>query len=55
LLVEQNLAVVQRVAEDVVVLDGGRVVHAGAAQELFANPERVRELLGVHGATRGGA
>ena len=43
--------VVQRVAEDVVVLDGGRVVHAGAATEsCFASPERVRELLGVHGA-----
>jgi len=50
LLVEQNLGVVQRVAEDVVVLDGGRVVHAGPAAELFASPERVRELLGVHGA-----
>lgn len=55
LLVEQNLAVVQRVAEDVVVLDGGRVVHTGAAKELFARPERVRELLGVHGAIRSGA
>jgi branched-chain amino acid transport system ATP-binding protein len=52
LLVEQNLGVVQRVAEDVVVLDGGRVVHAGAATELFADPERVRRLLGVHGASR---
>jgi branched-chain amino acid transport system ATP-binding protein len=48
-LVEQNLAVVQRVAEDVVVVDGGRVVHSGSAKELFATPERVRELLGVHG------
>jgi branched-chain amino acid transport system ATP-binding protein len=52
LVVEQNLAVVQRIAEDVVVLDGGRVVHAGSAQELFASPERVRQLLGVHGGTR---
>jgi len=49
LLVEQNLGVVQRVAEDVVVLDGGRVVHEGGAKELFAQPERVRQLLGVHG------
>jgi branched-chain amino acid transport system ATP-binding protein len=52
LVVEQNLAVVQRIAEDVVVLDGGRVVHAGSAQELFASPERVRQLLGVHGGAR---
>jgi branched-chain amino acid transport system ATP-binding protein len=51
-LVEQNLGVVQRVADDVVVLDGGRVVHEGAAGELLANPARVRELLGVHGAGR---
>lgn len=52
LLVEQNLAVAQRVAQHVVVLDGGRVVHAGPAKELFANPERIRALLGVHGATQ---
>ena len=37
LLVEQNLAVVQRLARDVVVLDGGRVVHAGPAAELLAD------------------
>ena len=49
LLVEQNLGVVQRLARDVVVLDGGRVVHAGAAAELLADPEHVRRLLGVHG------
>jgi branched-chain amino acid transport system ATP-binding protein len=52
LLVEQNLAVVQRVAQHVVVLDGGRVVHTGAAAELLGNPERTRELLGVHGSRR---
>jgi len=51
-LVEQNLGVVQRVAKDVVVLDGGRVVHEGDAQELFAEPDRVRQLLGVHGGSR---
>jgi branched-chain amino acid transport system ATP-binding protein len=49
-LVEQNLGVVKRVAHDVVVLDGGRVVHEGAAGELLSSPERTRELLGVHGA-----
>jgi branched-chain amino acid transport system ATP-binding protein len=49
LLVEQNLAVVARVARQVVVLDGGRVVHAGGAKELLGDPERVRALLGVHG------
>jgi branched-chain amino acid transport system ATP-binding protein len=50
LLVEQNLGVARRVAEHVVVLDGGRVVHEGAAGELFASPERVQQLLGVYGA-----
>jgi branched-chain amino acid transport system ATP-binding protein len=49
LLVEQNLAVVARVAQQVIVLDVGRVVHAGPAAELLRDPERVRELLGVHG------
>ena len=53
LVVEQNLGVVQRIAEDVVVLEGGRVVYAGTAQELFADPVRVRQLLGVHGSSSG--
>jgi branched-chain amino acid transport system ATP-binding protein len=47
LLVEQNLGVVRRIAEVVVVLDQGRVVHAGGAQELLAQPELVRRLLSV--------
>ena len=49
LLVEQNLAVVARVAQQVVVLDVGTVVHAGPAAELLGDPEKVRSLLGVHG------
>lgn len=48
-LVEQNLSVVQRVAHEVVVLDGGRVVHEGEAAELLADEGRIRQLLGVHG------
>ena len=51
LLVEQNLAVVARVAQQVVVLDVGRVVHTGPAAELLGDPERIRELLGVHGGS----
>jgi branched-chain amino acid transport system ATP-binding protein len=47
LLVEQNLGVVQRIARDAVVLDQGRVVYTGSAQELLADAERVRRLLGV--------
>ena len=49
LLVEQNLAVVARVAQQVIVLDVGRVVHVGPAAELLGDPEHVRALLGVHG------
>ena len=51
LLVEQNLAVVARVAKQVVVLDMGTVVHTGSATELLGDPEKVRSLLGVHGGS----
>ncbi len=47
LLVEQNLGVVRRLAERVVVLDQGRVVQDGAARELLDDRERVHRLLGV--------
>ena len=48
-LVEQNLAVLQRLARHVVVLDGGRVVHEGPTVGLLDDPQRVRRFLGVHG------
>jgi branched-chain amino acid transport system ATP-binding protein len=47
LLVEQNLGVVRRIARDAIVLDQGRVVHAGDAQALLAQPELVKRLLSV--------
>jgi branched-chain amino acid transport system ATP-binding protein len=47
LLVEQNLGVVQRVARDAIVLDTGRVVHIGPAQELLADRAMVHRMLGV--------
>jgi branched-chain amino acid transport system ATP-binding protein len=47
LLVEQNLGVVQALARHVVVLDQGRVVHAGPADELLGNAALLRQLLGV--------
>jgi branched-chain amino acid transport system ATP-binding protein len=50
LLVEQNLRVVRAIARDAVVLDQGRVVHAGDAGELVAQPELVKRLLGVGSA-----
>ena len=50
LLVEQNLAVVERVAQQVVVIDGGRVVHTGPAAGLLRDRARIQALLGVHGS-----
>ena len=50
LLVEQNLGVVHRLARDAVVLDQGRVVHAGPASELLEDAAKVRRFLGVSGA-----
>ncbi|HET7799944.1 MAG TPA: ABC transporter ATP-binding protein [Humibacillus xanthopallidus] len=47
LLVEQNLPLVRRIADQVVVIDAGRVVHRGDAAELVADPALTRELLGV--------
>ena len=50
LVVEQNLSVIRRIADQVVVLDQGRVVHAGPAGELFEDPVLTQDLLGVsHG------
>ena len=48
LLIEQNLSVVSRLARDVIVMAEGRVVHTGPADELFASPEQLQRLLGVH-------
>jgi branched-chain amino acid transport system ATP-binding protein len=48
LLVEQDLRVVARLADDVVVMAEGRVVHTGAAAALFADTTMVQRLLGVH-------
>ena len=47
LLVEQNLPLVRRIADTVVVLDAGRVVHRGDATALLADADLTRELLGV--------
>jgi branched-chain amino acid transport system ATP-binding protein len=47
LLVEQNLGVVRRLADSVVVLETGRVVHTGPASALLEDRETVHRLLGV--------
>lgn len=48
LLVEQNLPVVRRLADTVIVLEGGRVVHASAAADLLDDETLTQRLLGVH-------
>jgi branched-chain amino acid transport system ATP-binding protein len=47
LLVEQNLAVVRRLATDAVVLSGGRVAWTGAASDLLDDVDLTKSLLGV--------
>jgi branched-chain amino acid transport system ATP-binding protein len=47
LLVEQNLAVVRRLAQSVVVLTTGQVAHTGPAAEFLEDRDGVRRLLGV--------
>ncbi|MFF0393115.1 ABC transporter ATP-binding protein [Kitasatospora sp. NPDC004615] len=47
LLVEQNLALVRRVAGHCAVLADGRTAHQGDAGELLADEDAARRLLGV--------
>ncbi|WP_325119862.1 ABC transporter ATP-binding protein [Streptomyces sp. GMR22] len=55
LLVEQNLAVVRRLARHCVVLADGRTAHRGPAAELLADAGAARRLLGVGRAGHDGA
>ncbi|MFF0098630.1 ABC transporter ATP-binding protein [Micromonospora sp. NPDC005257] len=50
LLVEQNLAVVRRLATDAVVLSAGKVAWTGDAQELLLETALTKSLLGVGSA-----
>jgi branched-chain amino acid transport system ATP-binding protein len=52
LLVEQNLAVVRRLARDAVVLAAGQVAWTGDANELLRETELTRSLLGVGSAAQ---
>ncbi|GAA4597910.1 branched-chain amino acid transport system ATP-binding protein [Actinoplanes octamycinicus] len=47
LLVEQNLAVVRKLATDAVVIETGRVAWRGPATDLLADGDATRSLLGV--------
>ncbi|WP_347975824.1 ABC transporter ATP-binding protein [Microbacterium sp. ProA8] len=48
LLVEQNLEVVRRLADDAIVIAGGRVAHVGRARDILDDEDLTRRLLGVH-------
>ena len=47
LLVEQHLGLATRVADRVMVLDHGSVVHEATVEDLRREPDRVHQLLGV--------
>jgi branched-chain amino acid transport system ATP-binding protein len=48
LLVEQNLAVVRQLADGVIVLAAGRVVHTGSAADFLDDKDLILRHLGVH-------
>ncbi|WP_245559169.1 ABC transporter ATP-binding protein [Microbacterium indicum] len=47
IFISHNLAVVQRVSDEIMVLYGGRVVEAGPVEQIYANPQHpyTRRLL----------
>jgi branched-chain amino acid transport system ATP-binding protein len=47
LLVEQNISFAKRLGDRVAVMDNGRIVHAGAMQELAESEEMQHTLLGL--------
>lgn len=53
LLVEQNMAAAQRLADDVLVMDHGQIIASGSAKELMADREAMQSYLGVTRANGG--
>jgi branched-chain amino acid transport system ATP-binding protein len=47
LLTEQHATLALEFSDQAVILDRGRIVHAGAAAELLKDPERLAALIGV--------
>ena len=47
IIVEQHPQAILRISDSAVVLDRGTVVHAGTADELLDQPQRLEQLLGV--------
>ncbi|MGB3413208.1 MAG: ABC transporter ATP-binding protein [Microbacteriaceae bacterium] len=48
LLVEQNLEVVRQLAERVIIISSGRVVHTGDAKAFLNDEAQIQRFLGVH-------
>ena len=46
-LVEQNATLALRVADDVAILNTGRIVHEGSAADALAQPELLNSHLGI--------
>jgi branched-chain amino acid transport system ATP-binding protein len=46
-LVEQNSTLALRVADDVAILNTGRIVHEGSAADARARPELLNSHLGI--------
>jgi branched-chain amino acid transport system ATP-binding protein len=51
-LVEHDMRFVMRVSDRILVLNGGRTLAEGSADEVRANPEVIAAYLGRHGARR---
>ena len=47
LLVEQHASIALELAPEVIVLDRGLIVFAGASRELRDDPQRLTSLMGV--------
>ena len=47
ILVEQNFQLAMSVADDIVILNTGRIAYQGTAAEVQANPELATKHLGV--------
>ena len=48
ILVEQNIKLAMEIADEVLVLNSGRLAHAGSVESLRSNEKLIEQLLGVY-------